>query len=95
MEKLLGLPYEHFCQCVVLPQGEFADFLRAKPAERRTILLRLLGAGLYTEIGQLANGRASPGRATRGPARRAIRGLSDATEEAETAPRNMNRRCRR
>ena len=32
--------------CVVLPQGEFADFLRAKPAERRTILLKLLGAGL-------------------------------------------------
>ena len=29
VEKLLGLPYEHFCQCVVLPQGEFADFLRA------------------------------------------------------------------
>ena len=25
VEKLLGLPYEHFCQCVVLPQGEFAD----------------------------------------------------------------------
>jgi DNA repair protein SbcC/Rad50 len=29
VEKLLGLNFDHFCQCVVLPQGEFAEFLRA------------------------------------------------------------------
>ena len=85
VEKLLGLPYEHFCQCVVLPQGEFADFLRAKPAERRTILLRLLGAGLYTEIGQLANGRASLAGQRADLLAEQLAGLSDATEEAETA----------
>ncbi len=59
VEKLLGLSFEHFCQCVVLPQGEFAEFLRAKGSERREILLKLLGAGLYKEIGQAANSRAS------------------------------------
>ena len=59
VEKLLGLTFEHFCQCVVLPQGEFAEFLRAKGSERREILLKLLGAGLYKEIGQAANSRAS------------------------------------
>src|SRR5207342_2677156 len=26
VERLLGLSYEDFCQCVVLPQGQFADF---------------------------------------------------------------------
>ena len=59
VEKLLGLTFDHFCQCVVLPQGEFAEFLRAKGSERREILLKLLGAGLYKDIGQAANSRAS------------------------------------
>ena len=37
VEKLLGLNFEHFCQCVVLPQGEFADFLHAKgPTAQRS-----------------------------------------------------------
>ena len=31
---LLGLSYEDFCQCVVLPQGQFANFLHAKASER-------------------------------------------------------------
>src|SRR5258708_16878738 len=31
VEKLLGLSYEDFCQCVVLPQAQFADFLHATP----------------------------------------------------------------
>lgn len=59
VEKLLGLTFEHFCQCVVLPQGDFAEFLRAKGSDRREILLKLLGAGLYKEIAQAANSRAS------------------------------------
>ena len=63
VEKLLGLTFEHFCQCVVLPQGEFAEFLRAKGSDRREILLKLLGAGLYKEIGQAANSRAAARRA--------------------------------
>jgi DNA repair exonuclease SbcCD ATPase subunit len=46
VEKLLGLKYDDFLQCVVLPQGQFAAFLHAKPTERQDILLRLLGAVL-------------------------------------------------
>jgi DNA repair protein SbcC/Rad50 len=44
VEKLLGLRYEDFTECVVLPQGQFAAFLHAKPSERQDILLRLFGA---------------------------------------------------
>jgi DNA repair protein SbcC/Rad50 len=47
VERLLGLKYEDFTQCVVLPQGQFAAFLHAKPADRQDILLRLLGAEHY------------------------------------------------
>ncbi len=85
VEKLLGLPYEHFCQCVVLPQGEFADFLRAKPADRRTILLRLLGAGLYSEIGQRANNRTREAGVRAELLAAQVDELADATQEAEAA----------
>lgn len=93
VEKLLGLPYEHFCQCVVLPQGEFADFLRAKPAERRTILLKLLGAGLYTDIGQRANGRASLAGQRAELLIEQLSGLTDATEAAETSAGQRESDC--
>ena len=47
VERLLGLSYEDFCQCVVLPQGQFAEFPArqgqraagdpAAPARRRAL----------------------------------------------------------
>lgn len=47
---LLGLPYEHFTTCVLLPQGAFARFLHAKPSERGDILVNLLGLHVYRRI---------------------------------------------
>ncbi len=52
---VIGLGLDHFTKCVVLPQGEFAAFLRAKPAERRQLLERLLGLGLYERLRRAAN----------------------------------------
>ena len=46
----VGLPYEQFTSCVVLPQGQFADFLHAKPATRQQILVNLLGLHIYDEV---------------------------------------------
>jgi exonuclease SbcC len=50
----VGLPYEQFTSCVVLPQGEFARFLHAKRAERQEILVNLLGLHVYQRIGERA-----------------------------------------
>ena len=85
VERLLGLTYDHFCQCVVLPQGAFAEFLHAKGSERRAILLKLLGADLYTDIGRAANTKASlaAGRVTMFTEQ--LTELADATEDAERA----------
>ena len=52
---VIGLGLDHFTKCVVLPQGEFAAFLRAKPAERKQLLERLLGLGLYERLRKAAN----------------------------------------
>jgi exonuclease SbcC len=57
-ERLIGLPFEHFTRCVVLPQGDFAQFLHARPADRQDLLVRLLGLEVYRRIARAANLRA-------------------------------------
>ncbi len=85
VEELLGLTFENFCQCVVLPQGEFAEFLRAKGSDRRNILMKLLGADLYQAIGREANTRASLAGQRATMLTEQLTGLGDATPDAETA----------
>jgi DNA repair protein SbcC/Rad50 len=87
VEKLLGLKYEDFTQCVVLPQGQFADFLHAKPGERQDILLRLLGAEHYRLMMMKANQRAAVAAQRDGTYGEELAGYADATPEAEAAAR--------
>ena len=82
---LLGLSYEHFTQSVLLPQGRFADFLQATPAERQTLLVELLAFAVYKEIGQRTRERAQRAAVRTRDAQRLRGALPGATEEAETA----------
>lgn len=50
IENLLGLKYDHFTQAVFLPQGKFAEFLKAKPADRRQLLNELLRMLIYQRM---------------------------------------------
>jgi len=56
--ELLGIGYEHFTQCVLLPQGRFAEFLHATPGDRQKLLIQLLAYGVYEQVGQKARERA-------------------------------------
>jgi DNA repair protein SbcC/Rad50 len=56
--ELLGIGYEHFTQCVLLPQGQFAAFLHAKPGERQDLLIELLAYSVYEQVGIRARERA-------------------------------------
>ncbi len=46
----LGMNLEQFCQVVLLPQGRFADFLRADADSRRTILQSLFATDRFTAV---------------------------------------------
>ncbi|MFG1604130.1 AAA family ATPase [Actinoplanes sp. NPDC049265] len=81
----VGLPYEQFTSCVVLPQGQFADFLHAKPATRQQILVNLLGLHVYEEVQQRAAGRATTAEAKLGAIDQMLEGLVDADDEAVAA----------
>jgi exonuclease SbcC len=47
---LIGLSRIQFTQVMLLPQGEFARFLRCDDDARRAVLSKLFGTGLYDEI---------------------------------------------
>ena len=59
VKKLLGLDFEQFTTCVLLPQGDFQRFLHDKPADRQNLLSALLDLGIYERIGQAAGERRS------------------------------------
>ncbi|MFG6198764.1 AAA family ATPase [Nonomuraea sp. JJY05] len=46
---LLGMNADQFCQVAMLPQGNFAKFLRAEGEERRKLLERLFSVKVFTQ----------------------------------------------
>ncbi|GIJ80328.1 exonuclease SbcC [Micromonospora phaseoli] len=75
--EAVGLPYEQFTSCVVLPQGQFADFLHARPATRQQILVNLLGLGVYERVQQQATARAGQADAKLEAVDQLLAGLAD------------------
>ena len=55
VESILGLDFDAFRRSVMLAQGEFAAFLKAKDEERRTILEAAAGVGIYDLLKQSLN----------------------------------------
>jgi len=47
IRRIVGLDRRQLVQTVVLPQGEFASFLRAKPEDRAVLLQKVFGTELY------------------------------------------------
>ncbi|HEX4498586.1 MAG TPA: SMC family ATPase, partial [Thermoanaerobaculia bacterium] len=54
VEQILGLAAPAFLQAVVLPQGEFARFLKAQPRDRRSMLRTLLRLDVYERMREQA-----------------------------------------
>ncbi len=57
VESLLGLTYEHFIKAVVLPQGQFAQFLHDSKPGQQGLLRELLDVQIYLRVRGLANER--------------------------------------
>lgn len=50
MQQILKLTRDQFMQTVVLPQGRFSTFLRAKPEERAVVLRDVFGTAIYQRV---------------------------------------------
>ncbi|MEO3794410.1 SMC family ATPase [Nonomuraea sp. B10E15] len=82
-QRVTGLEYRFFTQCVVLPQGRFAEFLHAAPRERQDLLVQLLDADVYELIRQRAVQEEEQAKRDAAFARDQLGKLSGATAEAE------------
>ncbi|GIF10236.1 AAA family ATPase [Actinoplanes teichomyceticus] len=92
VQTAVGLPYEQFTSCVVLPQGQFADFLHAKPATRQQILVNLLGLQMYEKVQVRAAERGKAADAKLTVVDQSLAALEDATDEAvEAAAAHLER----
>ncbi|HEY3263496.1 MAG TPA: SMC family ATPase [Pseudonocardiaceae bacterium] len=88
--ELLGIGYEHFTQCVLLPQGRFAEFLHAKPGERQNLLIELLAYAVYEQVGQRARERARVAGAREAGAQERLASLGEVTQdEVDAAQRRV------
>ena len=92
LERIIGLDRAQFVQTVVLPQGEFASFLRANPEDRRGLLQRVFGTEVYEQLQvRLERMRAEAGRSVEGSRQavgRAVAGYLGAAglDEDDAAP---------
>lgn len=55
IQAVVGLDKSQFLQTVVLPQGEFARFLKAKSVERQAILEQVFATGVFTRLQEWAD----------------------------------------
>ncbi len=59
IEQLLGLNCDEFTRIVLLPQGEFADFLKLNSNDRKEALSKLFPIELYSSIMEIAKEKSS------------------------------------
>ncbi len=85
VERLLGLNFAQFRRTVLLAQGDFAGFLKAKGNERAEILARLTGTGIYAAISRLAFERSKAERASLDELDRRLAEVALPTPEQEQA----------
>ena len=83
---LLGLDFRQFTRTIVLPQGDFAEFLTDDPGNRQKLLRRLLDIDVYARMGAIARERAAKAASQIEIYRSELVKLADATPErlAET-----------
>lgn len=48
--ELIGLTFDQFTRAVLLAQGDFANFLKAKSSEKAELLEKLTGTEIYSKI---------------------------------------------
>lgn len=52
VKELSGLSFENFKRCMMLPQGDFANFLKANDKDRSEVLSTITGTDVYLKIGE-------------------------------------------
>ncbi|WP_017612697.1 AAA family ATPase [Nocardiopsis salina] len=79
---LVGLTLDQFCQVAMLPQGDFARFLRARSEERRESLERIFNTRVFRDVEEWFRGHAAKLRREVESAEEQVRGAAGRLAEA-------------
>lgn len=85
IKTTLGLDLQQFVQLILLPQGEFAAFLRAKPDDRGALLERLFAIDRFRGVESWLTERRTVARTQRDEALTAVVRCRDRIEEVLVA----------
>jgi exonuclease SbcC len=79
--EIVGLDYDGFTRSVLLPQGQFQEFLAGSADKRRAVLRSLLRLEVYDRMRARAGGVAAELKTRLDERERELAGLADATPE--------------
>jgi exonuclease SbcC len=79
VSEIVGLDYDGFTRSVLLPQGQFQEFLAGSAEKRRSVLGSLLRLDVYNRMRSRATSMASEMQARLDERERALEALADAT----------------
>ncbi|KRB60877.1 hypothetical protein ASE03_11040 [Kitasatospora sp. Root187] len=85
INRLIGMSREQFCQVVLLPQGDFARFLRADTNERAKLLRQLFDTGRFDQVERWLTDQRTKHEATVKEGRQRLYSLATRAEEAAGA----------
>jgi len=78
---LIGLTFDQFTRAVLLAQGDFATFLKAKSTEKAELLEKLTGTNVYSRISQSIYRKTQEADAELNALKDRIKGIELLTEE--------------
>ncbi|MDO5750179.1 MAG: SMC family ATPase [Rothia sp. (in: high G+C Gram-positive bacteria)] len=94
LDELIQLSREQFMKVILLPQGEFSQFLQARSDERQAMLAKLFPVDIYSKLQQELEARAKEQRQAVGELRESMQTLQqravDSVAAAEENARDMN-----
>ena len=85
VEDIIGMDFETFTRVIILPQGQFDEFLKGEAGKRREILRQLAGFQIFEQMRKEASDRTSRFKAEREGLDKVLEGMQAPTqEEVET-----------
>ncbi len=85
LEEIIGMNFETFTRVIVLPQGQFDEFLKGEASKRREILRQLAGFQIFEQMRKEASDRTSRFKAEREGLEKVLEGMQAPTlQEVQT-----------
>ncbi|MFM7602372.1 MAG: AAA family ATPase [Pseudanabaena sp.] len=81
VEEIIGMDFETFTRVIILPQGQFDEFLKGEAGKRREILRQLAGFQIFEQMRKEASDRTSRFKAEREGLDKVLEGMQAPTQE--------------